>query len=60
MLNLDKLHQLSFFQVGLVQICIVTFSEQPPVYAKPKQPAGLPYPMQPGQGYPEPEQQQGM
>merc|ERR550534_605875 len=39
--------------VGLVQICIVTFSEQPPVYAKPKQPAGLPYPMQPqGGGYP--------
>lgn len=45
--------------VGLVQICIVTFSEQPPVYAKPKQPAGLPYPMQPGQGYPGPGQQQG-
>ena len=42
-----------FLQVGLVQICIVTFSEQPPVYAKPKQPAGLPYPMQPqGGGYP--------
>merc|ERR550517_1496570 len=39
--------------IGLVQICIVTFSEQPPVYAKPKQPAGLPYPMQPpGGGYP--------
>jgi len=40
--------------VGLIQICIVTFSEQPPVYAKPKQPAGLPYPMQPqgGGGYP--------
>ena len=36
-----------------MQICIVTFSEQPPVYAKPKQPAGLPYPMQPqGGGYP--------
>jgi len=38
--------------VGLVQICIVTFSEQPPVYAKPRQPA-LPYPAQPpGQSYP--------
>jgi len=41
--------------VGLIQICIVTFSEQPPVYAKPKQAAGaLPYPMQPpgAAGYP--------
>merc|ERR1711936_1110953 len=39
--------------LGLVQICIVTFSEQPPVYAKPKQPQNLPYPMQPpGGGYP--------
>jgi len=38
--------------VGLVQICIVTFSEQPPVYAKPRQPP-LPYPAQPpGQSYP--------
>ena len=49
----------SLLQVGLVQICIVTFSEQPPVYAKPKQPAGLPYPMQPGQGGGYPGGQQG-
>jgi len=53
---LPYLHEWSHPQsdlVGLVQICIVTFSEQPPVYAKPKQPAGLPYPMQPqGGGYP--------
>lgn len=37
--------------IGLVQICIVTFSEQPPVYAKPKQ--QLPYPPPPqGGGFP--------
>jgi len=42
--------------LGLVQICAVTFSEQPPVFAKPKQappPAsGLPYPMNGSPGYP--------
>jgi len=50
--------------LGLVQICIAIFSEQPPVYAKPKQEpgqgvavggVGLPYPLQqgqPGAGYP--------
>jgi len=42
--------------LGLVQICIVTFSEQPPVYAKPKQPQNLPYPIHtpqyPQAGYP--------
>jgi len=42
--------------LGLVQICIVTFSEQPPVYAKPKQPQNLPYPIHspqyPQGGYP--------
>merc|ERR1712106_558835 len=42
--------------LGLVQICIVTFSEQPPVYAKPKQPQNLPYPLHnpqfPQAGYP--------
>jgi len=43
--------------LGLVQICIVTFSEQPPVYAKPKQPQNLPYPIHTpqypqGGGYP--------
>jgi len=42
--------------LGLVQICIVTFSEQPPVYAKPKQPQNLPYPIHtpqyPPTGYP--------
>ena len=27
-----------FLQVGLVQICIVTFSKESPVYAKLKQP----------------------
>merc|ERR1712126_736583 len=41
--------------LGLVQICVITFSEQPPVFAKPKQPAGnLPYPVHGGPqgGYP--------
>jgi len=42
--------------LGLVQICIVTFSEQPPVYAKPKQQQNLPYPIHtpqyPQGGYP--------
>jgi len=33
--------------LGLVQICIVTFSEHPPVYSKPKDTApSLPYPVQ--------------
>jgi len=42
--------------LGLVQICIVTFSEQPPVYAKPKNQQNLPYPIHtpqyPQTGYP--------
>merc|ERR1711936_422239 len=42
--------------LGLVQICIVTFSEQPPVFAKPKQQQNLPYPIHsphyPQAGYP--------
>jgi len=41
--------------LGLIQICIVTFSEQPPVYSKPKtdQPVpSLPYPVQGQYGYP--------
>jgi len=42
--------------LGLVQICIVTFSEQPPVFAKPKQQqpqfGGLPYPVAGQQGSP--------
>jgi len=48
--------------LGLVQICIAIFSEQPPVYSKPKQEVaagvsgvGLPYPLQqpaPPTGYP--------
>lgn len=42
--------------LGLVQLCIVTFSEAPPVYSKPKQEApvpahSLPYPVQ-SAGYP--------
>jgi len=57
--------------LGLIQICIVTFSEQPPVYSKPKDtpppPPTLPYPAQgggggggygfpaPGFGYPSPQ-----
>jgi len=37
--------------LGLIQMCIVTFSEQPPVYSKPKdQTAALPYPVQGGYG----------
>lgn len=47
--------------IGLLQICIVIFSEQPPVYSKPKETTpNLPYPVQ-GQGgysgYPMPGQQ---
>merc|ERR1719499_1695078 len=40
--------------LGLVQICVVTFSEQPPVFAKPKQQVNnLPYPVHgPQGGYP--------
>lgn len=30
--------------VGLIQVCIITFSEQPPVYSRPKDAAHLPYP----------------
>ena len=41
--------------LGLIQICVLIFSEQPPVFARPKQPqaSALPYPVQgsPG-GYP--------
>jgi len=37
--------------LGLIQICIVTFSEQPPVYSKPKDGPALPYPGQAGYGY---------
>eukprot|EP00092_Neocalanus_flemingeri_P098631 GFUD01125777.1.p1 GENE.GFUD01125777.1~~GFUD01125777.1.p1 ORF type:complete len:401 (-),score=116.62 GFUD01125777.1:163-1365(-) len=37
--------------LGLIQICIVTFSEQPPVYSKPKDAPALPYPVQAGYGY---------
>jgi len=49
--------------LGLIQICIVTFSEQPPVYSKPKDaappPPSLPYPAQGtggggGYGFPAP------
>lgn len=38
--------------VGLVQICVVTFSEQPPVFARPKQQQNLPYPIHGGAGGP--------
>jgi len=42
--------------LGLIQICIIIFSEQPPVYAKPQEPTpapqNLPYPVQTGYGYP--------
>ena len=42
--------------LGLVQMCVIIFSEQPPVFARPKnQPqGGLPYPVNgsPGGGYP--------
>lgn len=47
--------------LGLIQICIVVFSEQPPVFAKPRQPQPqpqqTPYPLYPPQ-YP-PQQQTG-
>jgi len=36
--------------VGLVQICVVTFSEQPPVFARPKHQPALPYPVHGGGG----------
>jgi len=36
--------------VGLVQICVVTFSEQPPVFARPKHQPTLPYPVHGGGG----------
>jgi len=36
--------------VGLVQICVITFSEQPPVFARPKQQQNLPYPIHGGGG----------
>jgi len=54
---LPYLHEWSYPSydlVGLVQICVVTFSEQPPVFAKPKQQVGnLPYPVHgPQGGYP--------
>ena len=42
--------------LGLVQMCVIIFSEQPPVFARPKPPpgGGLPYPVNgsPGGGYP--------
>jgi len=45
--------------LGLIQICIVTFSEQPPVYSKPKDQSALPYPVQSNYGYPTSGYQQG-
>lgn len=50
---LPYLHEWSYPTsdlVGLVQICVITFSEQPPVFAKPKQQQNLPYPVHGGGG----------
>jgi len=52
---LPYLHEWSYPNsdlIGLIQICILIFSEQPPVYAKPKEPVAAPYP--PVSGYPYP------
>merc|ERR1719412_1192410 len=57
---LPYLHEWSYPNsdlVGLVQICVITFSEQPPVFARPKQQPNLPYPIHGGGGgggYPPP------
>jgi len=51
---LPYLHEWAYPQsdlIGLIQVCIVTFSEQPPVYSKPKQ-ENLPYPPTQMYGYP--------
>merc|ERR1712119_67288 len=48
---LPYLHEWSYPNsdlVGLVQICVITFSEQPPVFARPKQQQNLPYPIHGG------------
>merc|ERR1719244_2605865 len=37
---------------GAVWVCIVTFSEQPPVFSRPRQPQYPSYPPQPPAGYP--------
>ena len=50
---LPYLHEWSYPNsdlVGLVQICVITFSEQPPVFARPKQQQNLPYPIHGGGG----------
>ena len=50
---LPYLHEWSYPNsdlVGLVQICVITFSEQPPVFARPKQQQNLPYPVHGGGG----------
>lgn len=59
---LHEWNQASSDLLGLVQVCIIIFSEQPPVFSRPRQPAptypGYPpqqaagYPPQPAAGYP--------
>jgi len=50
---LPYLHEWAYQKsdlIGLIQICIITFSEMPPVYSKPKESNPPPYPPQ-NQGY---------
>lgn len=51
---LPYLHEWAYQKsdlIGLIQICIITFSEMPPVYSKPKEANPPPYPPQ-NQGFP--------
>ena len=58
---LDEWAHPNYDLLGLVQMCVIIFSEQPPVFAKPRnQPqVGLPYPVNGSLGGGNPPQQQG-